>query len=168
MRIHTLEENSAYNLDTLPEEIDDMRFAVLDNSDPQNPDYYYIPLIYLESFTSPALVLQIGDKQIKMPLDWAVLIGEPDLGDLEALPLTSLNNRDFKVYQYNSLSAFSPTFLPIEIIDVYNEVEWYIPKLKNGQYLAVPIEDGPEPRCVYFIRDVSRTSEVVDYNKAWG
>jgi len=40
--------------------------------------------------------------------------------------------------------------------------------LKNGQYLAVPIEDGPEPRCVYFIRDVSRTSEVVDYNKAWG
>lgn len=167
MRIHTL-ENESYNLDTLPEEVDDMRFAVLDNSDPNNPDYFYIPLIYLESFTAPALVLQIGDKQIKMPLDWSVLIGESDLGDLEALPLTSLNNRDFSVYQFNSLTAFAPTFLPIEIVDVYNEVQWYAPKLKNGQYLAIPIEDGEDPRCVYFIRDVSRNCEVVDYNKAWG
>jgi len=167
MRIHTL-DNTAYNLDTLPEEIDDMRFAILDNSDPNNPDYFYIPLIFLESFTSPALVLRIGDKQIKMPLDWQVLIGEEDLGDLESLPLTSLNDRDFKVYQYNSLKSYAPTFLPIEIVDVYNEVSWYAPKLKNGQYLAVPLSDGENPECVYFIKDVSRNCEVVDYNKAWG
>jgi len=167
MRIHTL-DNTAYNLDTLPEEIDDMRFAILDNSDPNNPDYFYIPLIFLESFTSPALVLKIGNKQIKMPLDWQVLIGEDDLGDLESLPLTSLNDRDFKVYQYNSLSSYAPTFLPIEIVDVYNEVNWYAPKLKNGQFLAVPLSDGENPECVYFIKDVSRNCEVVDYNKAWG
>jgi hypothetical protein len=122
----------------------------------------------LESFTSPALVLRIGDKQIKMPLDWQVLIGEDDLGDLESLPLTSLNDRDFKVYQYNSLKSYAPTFLPIEIVDVYNEVSWYAPKLKNGQYLAVPLSDGENPECVYFIKDVSRNCEVVDYNKAWG
>jgi hypothetical protein len=167
MRIHTL-DNTAYNLDTLPEEIDDMRFAILDNSDPNNPDYFYIPLIFLESFTSPALVLKIGNKQIKMPLDWQVLIGEEDLGDLESLPLTSLNDRDFKVYQYNSLKSYAPTFLPIEIVDVYNEVSWYAPKLKNGQFLAVPLSDGENPKCVYFIKDVSRNCEVVDYNKAWG
>jgi len=167
MRIHTL-DNTTYNLDTLPEEIDDMRFAILDNSDPNNPDYFYIPLIFLESFTSPALVLKIGDKQIKMPLDWQVLIGEEDLGDLESLPLTSLNDRDFKVYQYNSLKSYAPTFLPIEIVDVYNEVSWYAPKLKNGQFLAVPLSDGENPECVYFIKDVSRNCEVVDYNKAWG
>jgi len=167
MRIHTL-ENTAYNLDTLPEETDDMRFAILDNSDPNNPDYFYIPLIFLESFTSPALVLKIGNKQIKMPLDWQVLIGEEDLGDLESLPLTSLNDRDFKVYQYNSLKSYAPTFLPIEIVDVYNEVSWYAPKLKNGQFLAVPLSDGENPECVYFIKDVSRNCEVVDYNKAWG
>ena len=152
----------------MPEEIDDLRFAILDNSDPNNPDYFYIPLIFLESFTSPALVLKIGNKQIKMPLDWQVLIGEDDLGDLEALPLTSLNDRDFKVYQYNSLKSYVPTFLPIEIVDVYNEVSWYAPKLKNGQYLAVPLSDDENPECVYFIKDVSRNCEVVDYNKAWG
>ena len=166
MRIQTL-ENETYNLDALPDEVDDLRFTILDNSNPAEPDYYYIPLIFLESFTSPALVLQIGDKTIKMPLDWSVLIGEDDLGDLEALPLTSLNDRDFKVFQHNSLSDFGASFLPIEIVDVYNEVSWYAPKLKNGQFLSVPIDDGDKPRCVYFVKDVSRNCEVVDYNKAW-
>ena len=75
MRILTL-DNKPYDLDHLPEEVDDMRFAILDNSDPANPDYHYIPLIFLESFNAPALVLQIGDARIKMPMDWQVLILE--------------------------------------------------------------------------------------------
>ena len=91
MRILTL-DNLAYDLNTLPEEVDDMRFAILDNSDPQNPDYHYIPLIFLESFNAPALVLQIGDHTVKMPMDWRILIGEPDSGDLEVIHLTSIND----------------------------------------------------------------------------
>ena len=55
MRILTL-DNEPYELDHLPEEIDDMRFSILDNSNPQEPDYHYIPLIFLESFNAPALV----------------------------------------------------------------------------------------------------------------
>jgi hypothetical protein len=166
MRILTL-DNEPYDLDTLPEEVDDMRFAILDNSDPANPDYHYIPLIFLESFNAPALVLRIGENTIKMPVDWQVLIGEPDLGDLEMLPLTSINDRGFKVFQFNPLTSFRPSFCDIEIVDVYHEVSWYAPKLKNGQMLAVPINDGPDPDCIYFVKDISRNCEVVDYNKAW-
>ena len=167
MLIHTLDENEAFDLSTLPDEIGDMRFAILDNSDPSNPDFMYIPLIFLESFTSPALVLKIGDHVIKMPVDWQIVIGELEVGDLESLPLTSLNARDFKAFQFNSLSSYMPTFEPIEILDVYTEVNWYIPKLKNGQYVAVPLHEGKNPKCVYFIRDVSRNSEVIDYNNLW-
>ena len=119
MRILTL-DNTPYDLDTLPEEVDDMRFAILDNSDPSNPDYHYIPLIFLESFNSPALVLRIGEDIIKMPVDWQILIGEPDLGDLEMLPLTSINDRGFKAFQFNPLSSFRPSFPDIEIVDVYH------------------------------------------------
>ena len=43
----------------------DLRFAVLDNSDPANPDFFYIPLIFLESFNAPAAVLEIGQLQDK-------------------------------------------------------------------------------------------------------
>jgi hypothetical protein len=166
MRILTL-DNKHYELDQLPDEVEDMRFAILDNSTPADPDYHYIPLIFLESFTSPALVLRVGEHRIKMPMDWQILIGEPDLGDLEVLPLTSINDRGFKVFQFNPLSSFRPSFPDIEIIDVYQEVTWYAPKLKNGQMLCVPLTDGPKPDCVYFVKDISRNCEMVDYNKAW-
>ena len=166
MRILTL-DNTSFELDRLPDEIDDMRFAILDNSNPQDPDYQYIPLIFLESFNSPAAVLRVGETTIKMPLDWQILIGEPDLGDLEVLPLTSLNDRGFKAFQFNPLSSFSPTFLDIEIVDVYHDVAWYSPKLKNGQMLAVPLNDDSKPECVYFVKDISRNCEIVDYSKAW-
>jgi len=167
MRILTLDTNEPYDLNHLPDEVDDMRFAILDNSDPANPDYHYIPLIFLESFNAPALVLQIGDCKIKMPIDWQILIGEPEIGDLEMLPLTAINDRGFKVFQFNPLSSFRPSFPTIEIVDVYQEVAWFAPKLKNGQMLAVPITDGPKPDCVYFVKDISRNCEIVDYNKAW-
>jgi hypothetical protein len=166
MRILTL-DNKHYDLDQLPDEVDDMRFAILDNSDPSSPDYHYIPLIFLESFNAPALVLQIGNTKIKMPIDWQILIGEPEVGDLEMLPLTSVNDRGFKAFEFNPLSSFRPSFPSIEIVDVYHEVAWYAPKLKNGQMLCVPITDGEKPECVYFVKDISRNCEIVDYQQAW-
>jgi len=166
MRILTLDD-IYYNLETLPEEIDDLRFAILDNSTPNNVDYHYIPLIFLESFNSPALVLRIADKTIKMPVDWQVLIGEQEHGDLETLPLSSLNDRGFNAFQFNPLSSFAPSFLPIEIVDIYPDVTWYAPRLRNGQFLAVPIDDGPKPRCVYFVKEVSRNCEIVDYSQVF-
>lgn len=166
MNILTIDDQP-YNLETIPEEVNDLYFAILDNSNPSNVDYHYIPLIFLESFNSPALVLRIGNRQIKMPIDWQILIGEPDFGDLETLPLTSINERGFKAFQFNPLSAFRPSFLDIEMLDIYYDVTWYAPRLKNGQFLAVPIDSGPEPRCVYFVKDVSRNCEVVDFSQAY-
>jgi hypothetical protein len=104
---------------------------------------------------------------MKMPIDWQVLIGEPEVGDLEMLPLTSINDRGFKVFQFNPLTSFRPSYMDIEIVDVYQDVTWYVPKLKNGQMLAVPVEDKDDPRCAFFVKDISRNCEIVDYNKAW-
>jgi len=166
MRILTIEDQP-YNLETVPDEIDDLRFAILDNSNPQNVDYYFIPLIFLESFNSAALVLRIGDSILKMPIDWQILIGEKDHGDLETLPLSSLNDRGFSAFEFNPRSSFAPTFQSIEILDVYHDVTWYCPRLRNGQFLCVPIEDKPNPKCVYFVKDISRNCEVVDYNQVF-
>ncbi len=166
MRILTL-DNTAYLMDQIPEEIDEVRFCVLDNSDPKDPDYFYIPLIFLESFNSPALVLRIGEHTVRMPVDWQLLIGEPDFGDLEVVPLTSINDRGFSVFCFNPLSSFKPEFHPVEIVDIYQDVKWYFPKLKPGQLLAIPLTEGEKPMCAYFIKDISRQSEVIDYGKVW-
>ena len=160
-------DDTKFNLENLPEEIDDLRFAILDNSNPSAVDYFFIPLIFLESFNSPALVLRIADQIIKMPLDWQILIGEPEFGDLETVPLTSINDRGFKAYQFNPLSGFRPTFLDIEIIDIYHDVTWYAPRLKNGQFLCVPIDDDAKPRCIYFVKEISRNCEIVDYKQVF-
>ena len=166
MRILTL-ENTAFEMNDIPDEIEDLRFCVFDNSNPKEPDYFFIPLIFLESFNSPALVLRIGNNNIMMPVDWQVLIGEPDLGDLEVVPLTSINDRGFSVFSFNPRSSFRPEFLSIEIVDIYQDVKWYFPKLKPGQMLAIPLTEGEQPMCAFFIKDISRQSEVVDYGKIW-
>lgn len=167
MRILTL-ENKSFEMNEIPDEVEDLRFCVLDNSDPKNPDYFYIPLIFLESFNSPALVLKIGEHVIHMPVDWQILIGEPDLGDLEVVPLTSINDRGFSVFAFNPLSSFRPEFYPVEIVDIYQEVKWYFPKLKSGQMLAVPLEENADkPLCVFFVKDIGRQNEIVNYSKIW-
>ena len=98
MQILTL-DNTTYPLNSVPDEVDDnMRFSVLDNSDSDNPDFFFIPLIFLESFSSPAVVMEIGQHKIQMPIDWHVVIGDKEVGDLEVVPITSLNDRGFDCF----------------------------------------------------------------------
>ena len=167
MQILTL-DNKIYHLNDLPDEIeDDLRFSVMDNSDPSNPDYFYIPLIFLESFTAPAAVLKIGPYTVNMPLDWCTIVGDPEGPEMEILPLTSLNDRGFRTFTFNPLSSFRPEFYDIDIIDVYQDVKWYFPKMKSGQLLCTPLSNDPKPVCAYFVKEVSRQSELVDYSRCW-
>jgi hypothetical protein len=166
MKILTL-DNVPYNLNNLPDDVDEsMRFAVLDNSNSQEPDFFFMPLIFLESFNSPAMVLKIGDDEITMPIDWSIAVGDAESScDLEILPLTSLNDRGFDALCFNPLSSFRVEFKKIEIVNFYNDVKWYFPKMKNGQLLAVPLENKPKPLCCYFVKEISRQSEMIDLSK---
>ena len=167
MNILTL-ENKSFNLNQLPDEVDDtMRFSVLDNSNPADPDFFFVPLIFLESFNAPAAVLQIGKHKIKMPLDWKMLIGEQGQPEMHVLPITSLNDRGFDAFTFNPLSSAKPDFHPIDVVDIYTEVKWYFPKVKSGQLLAVPLTNGPKPVCAYFVKDISRQCEQLDYGSVW-
>jgi len=167
MQILTL-DNEYFDLNTLPKEIDkDIRYSVLDNSDPKDPDYFFVPLIYLESFSSPAVVLQIGEHQVQMPLEWSMVVGNSEIGDLEVLPLTSLNDRGFEAFCFNPLTSNRPNFLPVDVINVYQDVKFYFPKLKNGQLLTTPIQKKKNPNCAFFVKEVSRQSELIDFSLVW-
>ena len=164
MRILTL-DNKAFDLNELPEEVDDVRFSVLDNSDVKEPDFFFMPLIFLESFNSPAILMNIGGHEIQMPLDWCMLVGDQDSGlDPEVLPLTSLNERGFDAFSMNPIGGFRVEYYPVEIVNIYQDVKWYFPKMKNGQLLTVPLNDEPNPPCVFFVKEVSRQCEVLDLN----
>jgi hypothetical protein len=166
MNILTL-ENKPFELNTVPEEVDDnMRFAILDNSTPSDPDFFWVPLIFLESFNSPAAVLEIAGNELIMPLDWCIAVGCSEAGsDLEVLPLTSLNERGFEAFLFNPLEGSKPYFGKIEIVNFYQDVKWYVPKMKNGHLLSVPITNEHNPLCAFFVKDISRQCEVIEYGK---
>lgn len=166
MYILTL-DNQAFDLSKMPDELeDDIRFSVLDNNDPSNPDFFFIPLIFLESFNSPAIVLNIGGYEVTMPIEWSIAVGDSQAGsEVEVLPLTSLNDRGFEAFVFNPLSSFRHEYAPIEIVNVYNDVKWFFPKMKNNQLLTVPLSNAPKPYCAFFTKDISRQSEVIDYFK---
>lgn len=102
-----------------------------------------------------------------MPLDWCAVVGDPEGPDMEVLPLTSLNDRGFKTFCFNPLSSFRPEFHEIDIVDVYQDVKWYFPKMRPGQLLCTPLHSGEKPVCAYFVKEVSRQSETIDYTKCW-
>jgi hypothetical protein len=166
MRILTL-NNTAFDLNELPDEVDeDTRFSVLDNSNPNDPDFFFMPLIFLESFNSPAILLNIGGYEVQMPLDWCMVVGDKECGlDPEVLPLTSINERGFDAFVFNPIKGFKAEFMPIEIVNIFQDVRWYFPKMKNGQLLTVPLHDGSNPPCAYFVKEVSRQSEILQMHK---
>ena len=152
-------------MNNVPNTVDDaIRFAVLDNSNPADPDFFFNPMIFLESFNSPAIVLQIGENEVTMPLDWCIAVGCNQSGsDLEVLPLTSLNDRGFEAFVFNPITGTLPQFLHIETVNFYNDVKWFFPKMKSGQLLAVPIEEKENSLCAFFVKDISRQSEIIDH-----
>lgn len=166
MQILTL-DNHTFSLNNLPDEVDEnTRFAVLDNSNPQEPDFYFQPLIFLESFNAPAMVLRIGNDEVTMPIDWSIAVGDSSSSnDIEILPLTSLNDRGFEAMIFNPLSSFRLEFRKIEIVNFYNDVKWYFPKMKNGHLLATPTSNKEKPDCAYFVKEISRQSEIIQLDK---
>lgn len=159
MKILTV-ENTAYDLDTVPNEIDDVRYCVLDAATPDQIDFYFLPLIFLESFHAPSICLQIGKRNIQMPMDWSILICDEEYTAFEIIPLASLNNRGFRALCMNPLISKTISNEDIAITNIYQDVKWYFPKLKNGHVLAVPLEDTPNPKCAFFVKDLNKVADI--------
>lgn len=149
-------ENQCFEMNSLPDEIEDIRYCVMDVTDKHNTDFFFIPLVFIETFNAPSINLSIGEFNIEMPLDWNILIGESELGQLEFIPLTSINEREFDTIVTNPLNGYTMAWEPIKVNNVFADVKWFFPKLKYGHILAIPLEHGDSPRCAYFVKDMNR------------
>ncbi len=97
-----------------------------------------------------------------MPIDWSILIGDKNSGEIEVLSLKQLNDREFETFAMNPISGYMPHFLDMEIMNVFPDIKWYVPKLRYGHILAVPIEDSESPLCVYIVKDVNKIPDNLD------
>ena len=164
MKILTV-DNKPYELDEIPDTIEDLRYSVLDYSNPKYVDYYFYPLVFMESFYSPAAVLQVGPHTVNIPLDWSVVVCDPMIGEPEVMSLMSLNDRGFHAFSFNPLTGFMPGYLDLSIANIYTDVKWYAPKLKFGHILVVPLEDKENPACALFIKEANKIPEVLDISE---
>ena len=55
-----------------------------------------------------------------------------------------------------------PDFFNIEIVNVFADVKWYFPRLKNGHILALPLTNGDNPMCVFFVKEVGKLPDTLD------
>jgi len=60
-----------------------------------------------------------------------------------------------------------PEFTEVEIVNIYQDMKWYFPKLKYGHILCVPLEEGPKPKCAYFVKETNKIPDVLDTDDLW-
>ena len=162
-------ENKSYDIQNIPDIIeDDLRFCVLDYSNQQDVDFMFPPVVFLDQFSRPAADLAIGEYHVHIPLDWSIVIADKHSGALEIIDLKHINDRDFQAFCFNPISGYMPSFLDIEIVNIFPDVSWSIPKLSNGQLLAVPLHAHEEPICALFVKDTNKLPESLDITKIFG
>lgn len=163
-------ENTRYDTDKLPQVIvpgDGVpdRFCVLDYSNQNDVDFMFPSLVFLDEFTRPAADLKVGNHHIQVPLDWSIVIADKNMGSMELIDIKHINDRDFQVFCYNPISGYMPTFLDVEIDNIFHDVSWSVPKLINGHLLAVPIDDAEQPLCVLVVKDTNKLPDCLDITK---
>ena len=155
-------ENESFDTARIPSSNTELYFSVLDYSDPDDVDYQFMPIVFVEDFAKASAVLKIGKYTIEVPLHWSVLIGDKEFGDLELMPLIGFHGRDFSVFSFNPCKGFMPEFLPIEISNIYQEVKWCVPTVKSDHLLTVPLRSGENPLCAFFSEPKSKFPDSID------
>lgn len=139
-------DNDYFDLDTMPEQIHDVKYCVLDFGKDRKfatePDFYFNSLIFMEKFSCPAAVLSLGEYNLKVPLDWNILVTGDEFDEMCMMPISSILKRGFKAFAYNPLGGGMPQALAVDIMTVFRNNEWYLPKLNNANVLAVPLTQG--------------------------
>jgi len=169
--------NEDFSMLQMPDVIEDLKYSVLDYSDQANVDFFFVPMILLESFTTPAALIQIGPYQMQLPIDWSIVIGDKHIGDLEHIEVKKLNDRPFQAFVFNPITGYSPKYYDITIIDIFPDIKWFVPKLKFGHILTIPLgersdwpiqkrsDPNPSPDCLYVVRDINKLPDALDISK---
>lgn len=157
MNILTVEQKQL-NLNLIDDVIPITQFAVVDLGSDLNHyneiDIIFPKLIYIAEQTGAAVLCDIGGYEVFLPLSWNIFVGDEDSAEVEVLPICELNARQFQAIVTNPISGFRHHFADIRIKRVLIDYDWVMPKLKNGQALALPINEKNE--CVYITSSLSK------------
>lgn len=160
-----LPENISHDVSLINPDKEPLQYSVLSVGDPNDVDFYFVPLYFGDAFTRPAAELRIGKMKVIVPLDWSILCGDANLGLVEVIEIKHLNDREFDAFLFNPIDGRMPHFEEIELMNTYPDVDWITPKLKSGHLLAVPLTPKPKPLCAFFVRETGRITDNLDITR---
>lgn len=160
------DENRVLDTDTVAS--DDIFYFTLDFSKPKSPDYFCHPLVFVETYQAPAVVLEIGPFTITLPFKWSIIISHGD--QAEILPIRDISGVEHLAFCMNPISSFMPRTLPIRMTEIHNNAAWTSPPLDKTRMLVVPLgyERGPdgtmrkEPLCLIAGEPKTKASDTLD------
>lgn len=151
-------EKIQLDLNDIEDSIPITHFTVIDLGSDVNQtgesDIICSRLIYLEEVSAPAIECQIDNNKFILPLTWNIFIGEEEMGEVEVIPIHSLNARNFEVISTQPIDGFRHHFKDIKLTNIMMDYEWVLPKLKNGQVLAMPYNDAGD--CIYITPNTNK------------
>lgn len=164
-------DNTLCDTDALPELITEGvpdRFCVLDYSNVEDVDFRFPALVFLDEFTRQSAVLSVGRYRVTVPMDWSIVVGDVNSGELEIVEIKDIGNRGFTAFCYNPITGYIPSFLDLRLVGQAGDLPWTVPKLVKTHLLALPIQSGPSPLCVLIVKDMSKLPDSLDIGAIFG
>jgi hypothetical protein len=50
----------------------------------------------------------------------------------------------------------------VQFLNAWPDVKWYSPKMRTANILAVPLRDGSNPPCAFFVKELAKIPDVLD------
>lgn len=161
MRVLT-PENTSFDLNLVNESTDNT-FSLLDC---EKKDWFFSKFFMFQEFTAPSVCLKIDKKfSVELPLNWQILTGDPDSGELSITSVEQLSMFEHYVLALNPLSSFFPTYHSVEVINIYSHhSSWFVPRLMKKQLLSIVVNDmyikQNSPVCVFCSDCCDKNNEV--------
>jgi len=115
-------------------------YSVLRFKDMKNPDFYFEELKYVEEFTSHTIKIEINEKPVYVPFHWSILCS--DLEYIQTIPLYEFSGRQFQAFCMNPIDGFTPHYPTVRIVEIFQNITWSCPPMKDKDMLVVPIEEN--------------------------
>ena len=117
--------------------------GVLSFKDPDDPDFFFPVVEFLEEFTAASVVLSVGQFQLVMPLHWSILC--TDMEYVHTIPLHELGGKQLPAFCLNPIDGFSPEFFRVRQGTIFPQASWTAPQLHDKDLLVVPLGDYSKP-----------------------
>jgi len=162
--IYVLDENkNPIKLKEAPYQGGNLYFTLLDFTDINDVDIVCFPLNVYEIFTTSVAEIRIGNLGfVYVPLDYHVPVGDRFHGDLELLDILSIIDKEIETLVIKPIDGYHIRWETIDVINIYEDVSYIFPVVRNTHLVACPIENVHNPYCIFVGNRTVKQNVILD------